>query len=729
MMNLAAYDTIEGVTVYNDNESDVTFYVLPNVPTYRLDENGKAVFHFTKYREPTERSDGTLGGGLAMFDTALVLPEATQAKIREELQARVSAKYAARNQQAPQVRLAQITWTSGTASLIISSPEAGFVEKVTNPASPSLYGQMITPFTVELSQKGATLFEEIMQGGGGAVQVSYDLTTIAALPPIKVWGYFFAEKFYSFYQTITKDDGDWWSDSSYNISQSEQSIDSSFYTLKFDWGALTDTKAQQAIRDWAQRTMEDQIKNKMIANIDPQGDRDAVDGFDNTTRAIAVSKIASFSFHYEETDPIEIHRLPGGTLVNITNLKDKDGKPFAWSDYSDIVNLNDPFFQQIRAVAQVNAPFDELPIYSVDLHFQYPGADPQDYIIKSADDLAKFNAYVEDENRKYKYSYVVNYKNETRTLSQIDVETDREAVTINVGDMGFLGVKVKTGAIDFENQVSSIIVTMQYDDQAHGVELVRDQFTLDKDNQDCRFEKLIFEPVRNPYTYEVTYRMLDRREYHIPPTPEQTKNLFIRSPFHGMKTVGIRARGLDTLVDEIFVDLTYIDEENNYTQKTSISLNQKNKFFDWIFPVISERAGTVTYTQSISYKDHSTEDIPEMTVPDNDLTFFVGPEPIKVNVLPDLLDWTTLRLVTVSLKLTDETNGNDETHDVIFRPTPPPSTVTYEFASRDDSEKSLTWQATYYMTDRTTKKSPPEIITLKKNPGEITVLPDGVTFE
>ena len=72
------------------------------------------------------------------------------------------------------------------------------MEKVFNPGKPSLFGNKITPFKVELTDLGATFFEQALQNKGGFVQVAYDLYGPVKLPPLKVTIWFNSTKFYEF---------------------------------------------------------------------------------------------------------------------------------------------------------------------------------------------------------------------------------------------------------------------------------------------------------------------------------------------------------------------------------------------------------------------------------------------------------------------------------------------------------------------------------------------------
>ncbi len=94
-----------------------------------------------------------------------------------------------------------------------------------NAGKPSLFGNNVTTFALELTPDGATFFEQAMQGSGGAVSIVYDLQFWARMPQARITATFRATKFYSFYQSI---DTDWnrWSEDSYQETIREQMIQS-----------------------------------------------------------------------------------------------------------------------------------------------------------------------------------------------------------------------------------------------------------------------------------------------------------------------------------------------------------------------------------------------------------------------------------------------------------------------------------------------------------------------
>lgn len=94
MLQWDKVETINGLTVYADDSSSTTWYALPNNPRFRVD-NGKPVFKFIKYKLPIEHASGKKGGGFLICDVEFGLNEAEEAALREVLQERVDARWAA----------------------------------------------------------------------------------------------------------------------------------------------------------------------------------------------------------------------------------------------------------------------------------------------------------------------------------------------------------------------------------------------------------------------------------------------------------------------------------------------------------------------------------------------------------------------------------------------------------------------------------------------------------
>jgi len=195
---------------------------------------------------------------------------------------------------------------------------------------------------------------------------------------------------------------------------------------------------------------------KAIAPV-PDDQRKLPDGIENVTRDISTTQISSFNLFYKESQTVEWNIVPQGQLQNITNLKDKDGNPLRWGNYARVIDLDDPFFRQLRVNTYVNADFDKLPIHSVEVKLLYgdrpmpnlaPDAPEREVVLRKPDEIGHFATYVENNNWKYKYSYQVNYKNESKIFQSEPIETGEGNLTIGVGDIGILTVNASAGNLN-----------------------------------------------------------------------------------------------------------------------------------------------------------------------------------------------------------------------------------------------------------------------------------------
>jgi hypothetical protein len=702
---------VEGVTVYGDDRSVSTFYVFPNTPRYRIDENGFPVFKFMKYRNPIDRPGGKKGGGFCIFDVEFVVPDNILEKVKGKLQEQLDERFRNVNPK-PQVQIGQLSYTKGTAGLQMLDSGGAMVEKIQNPGAPSLYGRMITPFTVEFSPEGATLAEQALQDKGGVVQVIYDLFTPVKLPPLTVTVWFEAQKFMSFHQQV---DIDWrfWGDDSYREKIQQEWRTSEAGGVDIDPGTVTDQKVINAVRDWGFQSLDDAVKRMVLADIPDVSadDRKVPDGMEHVWRDQSVNKVASFRRTFTEGQVMEWDPAPRGTLPNITSMNGPDGKPLKWSDFGRTVDLDDPFFKQLNLNIMANADFQNMPIHSIEVHVDYHQGNTQtikDLRLTSSSDVGKFDTYIENNQWKYKYRYQVNYKGSDRVYKSAEIETDNTSLTINVGDVGYLVINVQPGDLNFD-QVEEAQVTLQYEDSSNNVPLREESFTLDKDHREHKFAQLIFVPVGKPYKYRVKYFMKDGKEFSVDWQEGRASQLYINDPFSANKTVSVRAIGdLQSDIGTIFIDLKYVDATNKYTQTSSVALSKANPFSDWSFPVIDENTGKVTYSGSIQFQDGKTEDIKETETTKN--TIMVGKardenEFLQVQVVPDLLDFTQVKLVQLALRYVDEGNGVDVRKDLVIKGTEPVSPWVVRL--QDKTKKNYQWEATYFMTDGTKRHTNP----------------------
>jgi hypothetical protein len=419
--------------------------------------------------------------------------------------------------------------------------------------------------------------------------------------------------------------------------------------------------------------------------------------------------VADVNISFKENQVIQWPIAPQGLLPNITTMKGPDGKPFLWKDYALEVDLNDPFFRTLEVSVRVNADFANLPIFNVEAKLSYPfGPDKpvQEYAFASPDDVGKFRTFVADDNRKYRYVYQVNYKGDSRVFTSEEIEID---------DLGILVVDIAPGDINF-TQVRQAQLVVRYEDQ--GIAPIERQFTLTPEKNTYQIREVIFKPRAQPIRYSVKYFMTDGREYEVSEKRQDAPQIYINDPFSAMKTIGLRAVGdLNAKIQSIMVDLVYKDAaNNNYTQTKSMALSKATPFFDWTFPVIDENAGEVKYAGTIQYMDGTTRDIPETVAARSTIQLGdVIADRLEVMVVPDLVDFTVVRLVNVSLRYTDAANQVDERKDLIFKAGEQAKTWTVDLKNK--AARDYQWSARFFMADGTRRE-----VTDQPGQGETVIL-------
>ena len=173
------------------------------------------------------------------------------------------------------------------------------------------------------------------------------------------------------------------------------------------------------------------------------------------------------------------------------------------------------------------------------------------------------------------------------------------------------------------------------------------------------------------------------------------------------RTLSVRTKGdFDTHIDTLFLDFLYDDPANNLRQTKSFAFSKSGKRFeDWSFPVIDERSGKLTYTGNILYRDGSSAPIAEKVVTSN--TVLEGEDPLKleVEVIPDLLDWTKVKMATVELSYEDAANDIKISKNYTFRKDAKPEKWSIDI--KDKKQKTYSVKARYFLMDSTRKEPPP----------------------
>ncbi len=720
MLKLDSQGVVGQTAYWEDDLDPLQYYALPGEPTLAV-RDGKPVFKYVKYRSPIDRPGGVKAGALVVLQAELALPAKDEQEIRNQISERLRARGVPASQ-ANNVRIARPLITRGKVSIIVMDKVSGsegaatLVEKINVPTPPSLFGNNAVSIGVELSELGAPVFEAAMKSPGASlVIVGYELGYAAKLPEAHIVGTWNASAFMHFFQQI-EERHHIYADDDY-----EERINDTLHkseSEKLEWilqpppagmEASQHQKMIETIEDSVRRQLDEAIKRNVLDAIPPES-RDVEKirerGIEDIVRQVDVTRTASVRVEYSAAKVVEMPANPNAPLPAFGSLQ-VDGKAVKWEDYAITVDGDDPFFRSFAVVFMVNADFDDLSIASVIVEVSYKGPQGQGrtatYTFRKPEDIERFEAFLDGGDGQLEYTYTVNYKGESEVFKSPPIKSKSD-VSINVGDLGIWKVDIDVGDINFE-QVEQAQLKLVYQDD----DIRRErQFTITKESRQHAVREVIFKRRTKPWTYEVRYFLKDGREIVTPTETSEGEQLYVNDPFSANRTISVRTKGdFDNTIETLFLDFIYEDAENGFRQEKSFAFSAAGKRFeDWTFPVISEKAGQLRYTGTIVYRDGRPPlSIPEKTVTSN--TVLEGEDVLKLSIelLPDLIDWTKAKLVTVTLAYADAENGIDENDTFTLRDGTGPATWTVNI--KEKSRNRYTVTSRFFLMDGSRREPPP----------------------
>ncbi len=710
MLKLDNVRTIADHQVHGDDDPALShvFYVLPRYPRIARLENGGLALRFVEYDAIRVAGDSQFGGFVA-FDADLALLPQTEDAIRAQLQQEVNARFPAGS--APTVVLQTVPWINGAVRLVLEQ-DGKIVEKITGATAPSLTGNNTACFFLELTVLGTAIFKDTLsKGTSSGIQVVYDLDHYCRLPEAKAWGTWHADAFYSFWQDVNTEDNFWSEDSYTEITSSSRyssEVTETHFLPVADPGL---TPAQQADFDaWVHELITKQLEAGVQRNllqavqaVDPSV-KDWTEGQDieDVHREVSNTQISDVQVAWTEAKAMIRQIHPQGSLPTVTSLKGADGQALKWEDYYSKISV-DEFLRTLRLNVRVDADFDAYGITLVEVRVRYPHGDnaktvEPTFTKADAGTPQKVEFIVADRIRTFFWSYTVHFAGDAAPWSSAEVEEDGTDLNVKLSNLPVLKLDIVNGDINFQ-QVSRARVRVRYEGGDHPVERF---FNLSDGQATQKLLEVVGRPRTGEVSYQTTYTMKgDGREITGPVLTTDADIISIDDPFRALRTVTFVAVGdLQNDIGDISLQATYAEPENGYQQTFGVTLSAEGKTFDtWTFPTIDEAKGTFSYQASIGHRDGTSEDV---DVPDATGTRFeLGrkfADRLDVKVVPDLLDWTKLKLVNVSLRY--DASTPPKTDDYLFRAADA-ATQAWTVFLPAGAPASYSCTATYFLLDGT----------------------------
>jgi hypothetical protein len=711
MLKLDNVRTIEGHQIHGDDDParSHVFYVMPRYPRIARLENGGLALRFVEY-DAIRRDGESQFGGFVAFDTDLSFLPETMGKIRTGLQEELNNRFGANG---PKAEIQTVPWLKGEVRLVLQQ-DGKIVEKISGSTVPSLTGDNTACFFLELTVLGTAIFKETLsKGSASGIQVEYTLEHYVRLPEAHAWGHWHSYAFYNFFQDVDTEDNFWSEDSYTEITSTtryKNEVTETHFDLVADPGLSAEQQAtfDAAMRESIMSQLEAGVQRNLleaVQAVDPSVTAWTEDqDIEDVHREISNTQISDVHVEWTEAKAIIRPIHPKGMIPTVTSLTDANGAPLRWEDYYSKISV-DEFLRTLRLAIRVDADFDAYGITLVEVKVRYPHGDNAKTVEATftKDDAGtpqKAEFIVANKIRTFFWSYTVNFKGDVEPWTSEEIEDDGTDLNVKVSNLPVLKLDVVNGDINFE-QVSRARVRVRYTGGDHPVERF---FNLVPGDEEHTLLEVVGKPRTGDVTYQTTYTMKgDGREITGPELRTDADIISIDDPFRALKTVTFQAVGdLQDDIGDITVQASYEEAGNSYRADFGVTLSGEGKTFEtWTFPTVDETKGTLSYTATIGHRDGTSEDV---DVPDAKGTRFeLGRkfvDKLDVKIVSDLLDWTALRMVNVSLQYLHSTPP--KTDDFLFRPTDAEPKLWSVFLPKGQPA-SYTYTATYFLKDGTRK--------------------------
>jgi len=728
MQSIPVYDTVDGLTIFRDDDNISSFYYLPRTLQIARSGDGKPMFTFLKYQLPVEREGkDDKGGGYLVFTTQLVEDQAfLDSTVKDRLASRMRAEFP-NEPSLPPPTLKAIDFTGGEVRLMIMKDNR-FVSEVQS-GRPSLFGDNTASFAVELKDLGAQLFYDALKKGAGIAAVEYNLLFDIRLPAVHVHAHASSKEVKTVIMGYTESqvtDEDTWgnettTDVAHRTSVSEVMDSQGLITLTIDKGSSQiEDEDVEALRAFAFSKLDEWVKENFLkgGSIVTEEDR----------------KSQWMTFIHEDIDKtFDLDLLQRDVVQRQYNPSARFDPTFLGVDIDEVVldidlGTAEWYFNTLTVKIDTNLDFEMYGdiVHSVVGHFSYEGEKDghridkrESFAFTKTDRQPKtFSTRLSKVGEDtYAVEVQVNYKSGAVTTATLySEESTLRDYTLRVPNPGVMKLNVAaTDKLAFDTQkLSSIEVEIKYADPERDVPEVIEKVILTKDDPDVEYKRVIYAQWDKPYQYRTTYVISDEATGPQRITTEwldgghdpgaTSAYLSIGTPFDHLFQLSVLPSVDWSEVQTMIVDLDYVDEANDYRQKRTLSLSEQSiaalQQPLWRFPLRDPDQRAFRYSVKTLGKDGAVRSKDWEAMPSDAGTLVIGDAVggvAKIQIDPgDTGVGTTLRRVVVRLRYEDKANNVLDEQAMVFRDVTP---QTWSVARADRTAADFTYDVEYVGTD------------------------------
>jgi len=733
MLSLLDPVEFENTVIFRDDADSRKFYLLPDQPQIPLDDEGNPEFLFIKFIKDVDAagdSSKDLGGGLLQFRSTLTLDPARKQKIVDALTQRLQQDKAAGKKpfgnsiDSTEPLLANPLWTTGKTMLGTFKPsDTGLVRYATDGAPVDLAGNLGASATLQLDQDGAEIFWSAFQSKGDQqipIMLTYQLTYKArvsatmtihaerdilhkrivenAAPYQFMRGMYvpmaLAQPFKMAQLPALR------AQSRFPVAAMvprpmistiiQQTVVNNEIKVVIQTDEDGGTDGGSSVRDALFKLATEILADRVVPAL--FGDNAGKPGASNATDTHPTVELVqifedtgpqgplTFDMSFEHQSTIDRQVNPNGPIQLMIS------DPQVLQNCFKQLRLSDGFFKTMNVTATTaGVNFKDDGIEAVHVFFKYSQVDDGDprkpLVERSKDDLLKSEqdaihwrfdlARAADQSHKLEYSYKtqVTYHEGPPSESAWTPTTNQKLI-ITPHAMGALRVEAVLTAP--ESLVSSARVLLQHQSPSGNVYKAALELTPKEQRKSWlqyTGELTANDDDINPpsYTYTVTYRV-SGNDLTIGPQRSTAKSLEIASPFNKTLTFTLRPQGSFEGVHDLSGDLMYTDTGHGYSFTQPFQLTSLSASTAISVPVFDDGPQSARLHTRMNKADGSSVDLGLMDTKAG--TVFVGRQPLKVDIITDLVDFDKqIQLAVVQMSYDDPANSVSERKTFTFSKT------------------------------------------------------------
>lgn len=610
----------------------------------------------------------------------------------------------------PTVVIGEPLWKSGKVTMNAPASAALVSGKIgERPAS--LIGNNVAAFSLDLTTDGASFMEQTLVGEGGRgatdltpIQVVYELTMLAKLPPARMYLKFNTSSLYHSVQELFHEHDNCSDDSFTSENMMTTAIESGMITIKIDMGGVTDADVQKMLMQQATSTTQQLLAEKFATKerkpLEEWADSDLATSSQEVYRLKRETEVNMTNFEQtmELETTIEYKIAPQGTLQTFfRNRKDM-------SAFVRVVDTNDPFFKTLALKARAFAKWQEDGVAFVELEVKYAqGGEVKTQTFTFTPEKNEpqlWDPSLINGKREYEYRYRIAFVGrEAGEFTKWQKATTRN-LNVAVQTPGKLEVDVTGVGLNFTEVLDAALVHLRYEDPANKVPMAGQSVLITADRAGGKWTRQLFAPWEKPVEYKVEYLLKSGTTVDTPWTRTNgpTQNILIKRPDVDVLDLTLIPAGNWADVIQSVLSLRYVD--GNYSRDTQLNFKTADEFKKWAVLLLNANKRKFEYKILATFKNGDTQETKwleregDQALP----VLVVGPPRLTTKVSGAVLDYVSTPLVKVDLEYKDPqaSNGGDVESFTLQALT---DVKTWSVPIREGGPKNYRYQTTYFPKD------------------------------